>query len=330
MAILLNDAELRKLLNTVILDGDPSCVRSNSYVLRLGATGEFLNSSKEFNLSKKKKGIRIHPGESVAVTALETIDFRRDTVQQIFPDCDLHALVSPTTDLSREGIVSQSTHVDAGFFGTLNWTLSNTSDEERRFLFEERIFRIVVFRLSEGERPDVLYAGDYQAKTGYVRSQRKGAPVGMKESDWEDGFTKGGPEDLLEKLIRKGYPWNILGERLQIIDRQFKQITDEYGGILDSLNEVKGELAEIRKKEDKLEGVVRQVLRDEADSLQKSWLFAIFTSVAALVGFGFLVFSSPAAVEVIRNYPVWIGLVLLITALLGYLIFLRPKSKSKN
>ncbi len=50
MATILNDSELRKLIGTVIIDGDPTSVRPNSYVLRLGGEGEFLNAGKTFTL----------------------------------------------------------------------------------------------------------------------------------------------------------------------------------------------------------------------------------------------------------------------------------------
>src|SRR5437667_9417390 len=99
MATILNDNEIRKLLGKVILNGDPSCIRPNSYVLRLGDEGEFLNASKEFTLGRPKKGIRIQPGHSVAITSLETIDFRPATVEKIYTGCALHAILSPSTDL---------------------------------------------------------------------------------------------------------------------------------------------------------------------------------------------------------------------------------------
>ncbi len=103
MATILRDKELKQILGTVIIDGDPGCVRSNSYILRLGSVGEFINSGKEFNLGTKKKGLRIAPAHSVALTSLETLDFRREVVHSIFSGHDLHAIISPTTDLSREG-----------------------------------------------------------------------------------------------------------------------------------------------------------------------------------------------------------------------------------
>ena len=78
MAELLNDVEIRRILGTVIQDGVEDSVRPNSYVLRLGSAGEFITTGKEFDLGRepnKKKGIKVSPGQFVALTALETIDF---------------------------------------------------------------------------------------------------------------------------------------------------------------------------------------------------------------------------------------------------------------
>src|SRR5258705_1221245 len=92
MAKILSDREIRKLLGTVIVNGDVNCIRPNAYVLRLGAKGEFLNT-------------------------------------------------------------------------------------------------------------------------------------GMKDSEWEDGRVKGGPQDILDDLINSGYPWRGLGLRLKEIDQQFHSVT---------------------------------------------------------------------------------------------------------
>lgn len=56
----------------------------------------------------------------------------------------------------------------------------------------------------------------------------------MKESEREDAQVKGGPEDLLENLMRSAYPWHILGSKLKEIDRQFKPVAKEYAGVHDS------------------------------------------------------------------------------------------------
>lgn len=325
MAMLLNDIELKRLIGTVIVDGDTTCIRPNAYVLRLGSMGEFLNTGKEFELGPKKKGLKIQPGHSVAVTAHETLDFRRETVHKIYPEHDLHAIVSPTTDLSREGIVAPTTQVDAGFHGTLNWTFTNTSSEERRFVHKERIYRVTIFKLEPGETPEKLYAGDYQSQTGYVRSRRTGAPVGMKDADWEDGQTKGGPEDMLENLIRSGYPWHILGSRLKEIDRQFKSVTEEYAEIHDSITELNSQVNAVRERQNDTSETVRKVLREEANSLQNRWLIGTGSVVLAFAGIVLSASSSPDLWQFVKNQSVYLGLGLIVSAAVALWIISRHR-----
>ena len=307
MATILNDKEIKRLLGKVIVDGIESCIRPNAYVLRLGSVGEFLSTGKEFDIGSKKKGLRVQPGQSVGVTAHETLDFRRETVHQIYPDQDLHAIVSPTTDLSREGILAPTTQVDAGFHGTLNWTFTNTSSVERRFVYKERIYRVTIFLLSEGETPEKLYEGDYQSQMGYVRSRRTGAPVGMKETEWEDCQLKGGPEDLLERLIRSGYPWHILGSRLKQIDDQFKSVTEEYAYIHDSITELSHHVNDIRDRQMDTPETVRKMLREEANALQNRWLLGSGSLLLGFFGLGLSVSSQSTIWQFLKDYGGLIG-----------------------
>ena len=307
MVDILNDVELRRVLGTVIVDGDESCVRPNSYTLRLGAEGEFLNSGKEFHLGKQKKGIKVQPGQSVAVTALEQLDFSRETVGKFFPDHDLHAFISPTTDLSREGIVAPTTQADPGYKGTLNWTITNTSSEERRFVHQERIYRLTVLKLGDGERPESLYAGDYQEKTGYVRSQRSGAPVGMKDNEWEDAFADDSPEILLDSLIKSGYPWSLLGERLKAIDGQFRTVTEEYSGISDSIGTLQKDVDEIRRVQSGLPKTIRDIIGEQLPAMQDRWLLRAGACVTTLIGLGLAIYSSDRATDIMERFGSWIG-----------------------
>lgn len=326
MAEILNDVELKRVLGAVIMDGDESCIRPNSYILRLGSEGEFLSSGKEFCLGGDKKGIKVQPGQSAALTALEQLDFTRETVERFFPDHDLHALISPTTDLSREGIVAPTTQADAGYKGTLNWTITNTSNEERGFLYKERIYRLTILKLGAGERPDALYAGDYQEKTGYVRSQRRGAPIGMKASEWEDGLVEEGPEALLESLIRSGYPWNLLGERLKAIDGQFKTVTAEYSGILDLIEGLKNDVDGIRREQSGLPETMRKVVGEQLPALQDRWLVRAWASLTTLIGLGILVFTSEKATALLQQFGFWVGLGILILSLAVFaVVYFRGK-----
>lgn len=325
MAELLNDAEIRRILGSVIQGGDESSVRPNSYVLRLGSAGEFLTTGKEFNLgaeSGQKKGIKVSPGQSVALTALETIDFTRETVHEQFPDCDLHAFISPTTDLQREGVVAPTTQVDAGYRGTLNWTLSNSSSEERRFTYGERLFRLAILKLGKGERPDALYAGAYQDKTGYVRSERSGPPVGMRAIDWEDATTEEGPEALLDRVIQSGFPWNALGTRLKAIDEQFQAVTNEYASIYESIGRLGEEVGSIGKEVERIHDSqgnltdrIRQVVREELPAMQDRWLIATGGFLLALVGIAIAVSTSSIAKNLLTQYGTFIGPALVVVAL---------------
>lgn len=331
MATILNDEELRKLFGSVILDADESSIRPNSYILRLGAVGEFLNVGKEFTLGKAKKGLKIPPGHSVALTAHEEIDFRRETVRSIYPDHDLHAFISPTTDLSREGLVAPTTQVDAGYHGTLNWTVTNTSNEERRFVYNERIFRLTILKLEPGETPIQPYDGDYQNQMGYVRSRRKGAPMGMREDEWEDPAVEGSPEALLENLMKSGYPWHALGQKLKMIDQEMKIVTDEYGQIHDSITKMNKELDGLARQQQQaansLPQTIRSVLHDEASALQNRWLVA--TASMLIVGLGIVLtfVGNEHALKWLKDYGSWVGLILVVFGIVVVLLISRRNKR---
>ncbi len=324
MATILNDVELAKLMGAILHDGDASSIRPNSYVLRLGAVGEYLNTGKEFDLNAKKKtGIRVPAGYAVGVTSMESIDFRQETVDRVFPGCSLHGMISPTTDLAREGIIAPSTHVDAGYHGTLNWTLTNTSSEERKFVLGERLFRLVLFRLEPGETAKELYSGDYQNQHGYVRSRRAGPPVGMKSTEFHDPYEKGGPEDLLDDLIKSGYPWNLLGTQLKTIDRRFEEVTLEYGRIGEAINSLREEVSGLGGRQGGLTESVRTVMREEADNLQVRWLLKSGYLVLGLIGTLLTIASNATLYSFIKDNAPLIGLLLLGTAFIAWIITSR-------
>ncbi len=317
MATILSDTELKKLFGTVIVDADESCIRPNSYVLRLGSHGAFINTGKEFEISeKKKKGIRLPPGHAVGITAREKIDFSRETVGKIFPQCDFHGFLSPTTDLSREGILAPSTQIDAGYQGTLNWTLTNTSGKVAEFVHGEKLFRLTIICLEEGEKPEFPYRGDYQGKEGYVASKRSGAPRGMKPSDWIEAFVEGGPEGKIEDLIDSGYPWNILGTRLKRVDDQLRTVTEEYTEIHTSIDKLNNKMSGIKNI---ISDTVKELLRNREDSL----LVKIFATIAGLTGLVISLSSVPAAWSFITDNLGIVGLLLIVISI--PLLFFRRK-----
>lgn len=325
MATILNDEEIKRLIGKVILEGDPDCIRPNSYILRLGSIGEFLNTRKEFKLGDKKKGVRLPPGHSVALTAHETLDFRRETVHELFPGHDLHGMLSPTTDLSREGIVAPSTQVDAGYHGTLNWTITNSSSDERSFVHKERVYRLLIFKLEKGETPEKVYKGDYQSQIGYVPSKRRGAPVGMKETEWEVAHVKGGPEEILENLIKSGYPWHILGQRLKQIDQQFKTVSDEYSAISDSIFRLTRDINQIRERQSDSHEIVKKVLREETTSLQNRWLIGAGSIALGGLGIVLSIVSTETAFQFFKDYGIVISPIMVLIAVAVIIIISRQK-----
>lgn len=332
MAEFLSDKEIEKLIGTAIINGDKNQIRPNSYILRLGSHGEFLNTNKEFELGSSKKGIIVSPGHAVALTAFEIIDFRRETVSKIFPEIDLYGMISPTTDLSREGIVAPSTHVDSGYYGTLNWTINNTSSEERKFLFKEKLFRLIVIKLNKDERPDKLYDGDYQGELGYVRSKRQGAPVGMKDTEWEDSKIKGGPEEVLDSLIKSGYPWHVLGQKLKEIDFQFKHVSEEYSHIYDTLENMENKINSIDTKYSNfsadLNSVVKNAIVNESTYLQNRWLIGAGSMIGILFGFVLTILTNDKASKFISTNGSWIGLLLVITGMVCIYFISRHKTRT--
>lgn len=312
MATILNDEEIKKLISEkVISGGDLSCVKPNSYALRLGEQGEFLNSGKEFKLGTTKKGIKVQPGHSVALTALEIIDFRSETVRKLYPNCDLHAFISPLTDLSREGIVAPTTQVDVGYHGTLNWTITNTSNDVRSFLIEEKLFRLTIFKLAPGETPASPYKGDYQNKTGYIRSQRRGAPVGMKESQWEDSCIEGGPEALLENLIKSGYPWNLLGQRLQLIGGQFETVTNEFGDIKKSIEKLNTDISSVSSDVSGLRKDLPSEIKKLSSEDHTEWTSSLWTTLGVLIGLVLTIVTNDSALKFIKSNGSFIGIVII-------------------
>lgn len=321
MTKILRDNDIEKLFDTVIVRGDTNNLRPNSYILRVGNSGEFFNTNKEFKIGeKRKKGIKIPSGHSVGLTAFEEIDFRAETVHKIFPERNLHGLLSPTTDLAREGMIAPTTQIDAGYNGTLNWTINNTSPDERTFLFKENIYRLTLFLLEADEVPENLYAGTYQGQTGYIRSKRPGAPAGMQKSDWATAFEKDDPEKHLENLIKSGYPWNLLGERLKRIDEQFGVVTNEYSQVQDSIDELSAQVKKISEHQAGIKDTIRAVIKEESSSMQNSFLIKAGMAFLGIAGLAMTVSQTPQIQKVIQGYGSFIGLILIVITVLFFLV----------
>ncbi|MCL2253247.1 MAG: hypothetical protein FWC09_02290 [Lachnospiraceae bacterium] len=345
MANILKDKEIEGLLGTVIINGMTENIRPNSYIIRLGSEGEFLGTGKSFVLGEKreqKKGIILPPGHSVGVSSIEQINFTKETVDELFPKQALHGFLAPTTDLSREGIVVSSTQIDAGFNGSLNWTLTNTSSQERRYIYGEKLFRLTIFKLDESEVPQTYYSGSYQSKMGYVRSNRMGAPVGMQESEWEEPFTDDGIEESLERLMKAGYPWQAVASQLKMIDNQFSMVSTEYQQIYDSIEVISNNVNDIENSinnsiNNTINTIVNQNLGITVNSAVKdgitqlyNWaLIRLMSAMGILAGLIITVTTSPIAYDFLVKYGAVIGLLIIIFATALFL-WGRPKKNKDN
>lgn len=199
----------------------------------------------------------------------------------------------------------------------------------RNFLIEEKLFRLTIFKLAPGETPKSPYKGDYQGKTGYIRSQRRGAPVGMKESQWEDSCIEGGPEALLENLIKSGYPWNLLGQRLQIIHNEMQTVTNEYGNIQKSIEGLNQDVGALRRDlPTTIENTIEKILNTRTSEINFRWALSIIGAIGLLAGLIIEIVTDETALKFLKNNGSWLGIVLMLifAIVIGFAVKRRKKT----
>ena len=131
----------------------------------------------------------------------------------------------------------------------------------------------------------------------------------MKESEWEDAFVKGGPEDKLDDLIKSGYPWHILGSRLKEVDQQLKTVTEEYGEIYTSISFLNSKVSQIEESQRETPETVRVILREETSALQNRWLIGSATIIVAMIGIALAVSSNKFVWSFVQENGVALGLI---------------------
>ncbi len=156
VAKILPDSDIRKLLGTVILNGQEERINPNGIEIRLGTHVLFHSTDEEKEL-KPGMFLKIRPGETITISSFETFVFTREAIHKIFPACDLMALITPTTTMMREGIMQSATKVDSGWNGTLNWGLRNSSIKDFILGYGEPIFKLTIFLLEGDEIPEIPY-----------------------------------------------------------------------------------------------------------------------------------------------------------------------------
>ncbi len=166
--------------------------------------------------------------------------------------------------------------------------------------------------LNDHEIKKILGSIIKEGREGYVRSERSGAPAGMRAADWEDSTTAEGPDALLDRVIQSGFPWNALGTRLKAIDQQFQTVTHEYAEIHDFIERLEKEVERAARAQDSFTDQIREVVRDELPAQQDRWLILAGGTLAVVAGIVISIVSSKPAQEILTRYGDLIGPIILV------------------
>lgn len=245
MAKILADKNIRNLIGTVIVEGDENLLNPNGIELRLGKEILFHSTGEKKELSPGTF-LKVHPGESISISSIETIDFRSETVGKILPDIMLMGFITPTTTMMREGISQVTTKIDAGFHGVLNWGLRNGSIKDLILQFSEPIFKLTIFALGKDESPEIEYGGrsgdSYQNAKGISRSRRT-IPVDIPKSKIiSSSFSKLDPK---KQLREAGYPFDYIGTELINLHGEFVIISTEVRVMKDEFKKRTSDLSDL-------------------------------------------------------------------------------------
>jgi len=227
MAKILADHDIRKLLGTIILSADEQRINPNGIEIRLGKHVRFQSTDEEKELGPGTY-LKVGPGESVTISSYEDFVFTREAINRVFPECDLMALITPTTTMMREGIMNSSTKVDSGWEGTLNWGIRNSSIKDLVLGFGEPIFKLTIFLLEGGEVPDIRYGqrpdDRYQNTQGIARSRRKiPADISKKQIISSSAARL----DPVKQLREAGYPFSHIGTELTDLHGKWEVVSKD-------------------------------------------------------------------------------------------------------
>lgn len=254
MARILPDKDIKRLFGTVILNADEQRINPNGIEIRLGKHVLFQSTDEEKELAPGMF-LKVLPGESVTISSCERFDFTSETIQRVFPDCNLMAFITPTTTMMREGIMQSSTKVDSGWAGTLNWGLRNSSIRDFILGYGEPIFKLTFFLLEGDEIPAIPYGerpdDKYQNADGILRSTRS-IPASISKKNIVSSSSE--RLDPKKQLREAGYPFDHIGRELSDLQGKWEVVSNDV--LL-----VKGAITDETKK-----------LSDKVDESQKSVL----------------------------------------------------------
>jgi deoxycytidine triphosphate deaminase len=298
MAKILADRDIRKLLGTIILNADEQRINPNGIEIRLGKHVSFQSTGEDKELGAGAY-LKVRPGESVLISSFEDFRFTKEAIQNIFPNCDLMAFITPTTTMMREGIMQAATKVDSGWDGYLNWGLRNSSIKDFILGFGEPIFKLTIFLLEGEEVPDIPYGQRnsdlYQGTQGIARSSRK-VPVQIPKSKLIESSVE--RIDPTRQLQEAGYPFSHIGTELTNLHGKFEIVSKDVILLKDQFQD---QTREIRSKIEEETGR----LSTKVDESRKTALKEVehlfdrkFLSIAgAIVGFLAIMFGAVAFLQ---------------------------------
>ena len=263
MARILADKEIGSLIGSVIIDGDASLLNPNGIELRLGTHVLFHTTGEEKELGRGMF-LKVSPGETVAISSLELIDFSRGKVEALMPGFMLMGLITPTTTMMREGISQVATKIDAGFRGRLNWGLRNGSTRDLLVQYAEPIFKLTIFALAGDEAPEIEYGkrpdDRYQDTEGIMRSTRR-IPVDIPKSKIICSSIE--KLDPKKQLKEAGYPFDHIATELIDLHGKFEVVSSDVRLMKDEFNKKTAALS------DKIE-VETRLLASKIDDTPKN------------------------------------------------------------
>ncbi len=236
--------------------------------------------------------VKISPGESVSIASMENLDLSAKEVQKLFPDCMLMGLITPTTTMMREGITQAATKIDAGFCGTLNWGLRNSSNRDLVIGYGEPIFKVTFFLLEGDESPDVPYGGRpsdaYQNSEGIVRSARR-IPADLPANRVVSSSVE--KLDPTRRLQEAGYPFSHIGAQLIQLHGRFEMVSRDVLLIKEDFDSRANELS--KKIEVETKALSEQLGKSEFNLIERvnhmldSKVLGMIAGVAGAVSVGY-------------------------------------------
>jgi deoxycytidine triphosphate deaminase len=321
MAKILADRDIRKLLGIVILNADEQRINPNGIEIRLGKNVLFQSTDEEKELGPGMF-LKVLPGESVTISSLEDFVFKKEAIHKVFQDCDLMALVTPTTTMMREGIMQTTTKVDSGWNGKLNWGLRNSSTRDFILGYGEPIFKLTIFLLEGGEIPEIPYGrredDHYQNAEGIVRSARK-IPANIPKKQLVGSSVE--RLDPARQLREAGYPFSHISTELTDLHGKFEIVSKDVLLLKDTI------ACETKKLADKVDASQKTTL-EKVESLFDRKFLSIAGSILGCLAlmFGAVTFLQSHG---ITGSPLgWVSVIGGFGLLLVVYLIVRRKSSS--